>query len=194
MKNVLKTIGVLSLAVVLFAGCEKNINIANDQTTTTVASKGNCTVFECMGKIEATNTIAEINDIIGFEAKEKDKSTEDSTSKWVLYIWELTDNTSIEARYYETTKSLYLEANYPSDMIKNDKVDLSRANEMKSKINQEGGLMYDEAKSMLGDVDGVLVKKDSSSNTYIWANKNGGNVTAHFNKSGKCTFFTGIIK
>ena len=182
MKNVLKTIGVLSLAVVLFAGCEKNINIANDQTTTTVASKGNCTVFECMGKIEATNTIAEINDIIGFEAKEKDKSTEDSTSKWVLYIWELTDNTSIEARYYETTKSLYLEANYPSDMIKNDKVDLSRANEMKSKINQEG------------DVDGVLVKKDSSSNTYIWANKNGGNVTAHFNKSGKCTFFTGIIK
>ena len=192
MKNVLKTIGVLSLAILLFAGCEKKIN--NSDKNATSASRGNCTLFECMGQIEATNTIAQINDVIGFEAKIKEESGADATSKWILYSWELTDNTSIEARHYENSDTVYLEAIYPRDLIKNEKVDLSQANDMKSKINQEGGLMYDEVKSMLGNVDGVLVKKDSYSNTYIWANTTGGSITAHFNKDGKCTLFTGIIK
>ncbi|MBR6073191.1 MAG: hypothetical protein IKP76_02585 [Bacilli bacterium] len=192
MKNVLKTMCVLSLAVLLFAGCDKKVNNNSNNGTTTVASKGNCTVFECLNKIEATNTIEEINGIIGFEGRVKEESAEDSSSKWKLYTWELTEDTSIEAKRYEDTKSIYLEAKYPNDLVKQDQVDLSKANDLKAKVNK--GAYYDEIKADLGNVDGILVKKDSYSKTYIWANKNGGKLTANFNKDNKCTSFYALVK
>ena len=196
MKNILKTLCVASLVVIILAGCGTKKEAGNtNNDTTTKASKGNCTVFECVKKLSPDNTLEEVNNLIGFEGTVKQESDEKSTSKWKIYTWELTDDSSVEITIYENSKTINIASTYPKDAVKNSGVDLSKANDMKSRINESDGLMYDEVKELLGGVDGILIKRSSFSDTYIWSNSNGGNVTANFSpKTNKCTSFTGLIK
>lgn len=194
MKKFLSVICVLSLGVLLFAGCGNNV-ANNKNEPTTQASKGKCSVFECVKNLSADNTLEQVNEIIGFEGVVIQESDENSTSKWKIYKWDLTDDTSIEVTVYESSKTISIASNYPKDLIKNKDVDLTKSSEIKSRINEEDGLMYDEVKEILGGVDGTLTKKSSYSNTYVWINENGGNITANFNpNTNRCTSFTGLIK
>ena len=55
-------------------------------------------------------------------------------------------------------------------------------------------MTYDQVVEMLGGVQGTLDKKDSSTDTYVWANAQRGSLTVRFSTStGKVTSFNGLL-
>ena len=62
-KMMLRSMAVLCV-LCLATGCSKEQQEEKKEEKKVVS---NCSIVECMKKIEATNTIEEINDIIGFE-------------------------------------------------------------------------------------------------------------------------------
>ena len=187
----------IAMAAFVMGGKGKKANNNEGQsskTETTQSSKGNYDVFESIKKLNVETTLEEINDVMGFEGEVKDESEETSSMKWKLYSWELTDDTSIEVRIYDDSDSVYINAYYPDEMIENKNVDFSKASEMKTKLNSEEGLTYQEVVELLGGVEGTLDEKDSSTETYSWCNTDGGSFTARFSpKTGKCTSFNGVF-
>jgi len=183
---------VLSLGVL--TGCGNNSNNSGNAKQTQ-QSKGNYDVFEAIKKIETTTTFEDVNKLLGFEGTLKSQSDANSTYSWKLYRWDLTDDTAIEVRINEKDNSASIEAKYPTDMIRNGKVDFSKVNsEMKKKINEKDGMTYDQVVEMLGGVQGTLDKKDSSTNAYVWANDQRGSLTVRFSTStGKVTSFNGLL-
>ena len=183
---------VLSLGVL--TGCGNNSNNSGNAKQTQ-QSKGNYDVFEAIKKIETTTTFEDVNKLLGFEGTLKSQSDANSIYSWKLYRWDLTDDTAIEVIINEKDNSASIEAKYPTDMIRNGKVDFSKVNsEMKKKINEKDGMTYDQVVEMLGGVQGTLDKKDSSTNTYVWANDQRGSLTVRFSTStGKVTSFNGLL-
>ena len=102
--------GVVTLGLV--TGC-------TDTTKTETSKKeeekvqGKCKVEECIKLIEPSNTIEEINEIIGFEAEKSEYSE--------TYKWKLSDKTWIDATPSTSDESYSLSANYDKSTIKNDK-------------------------------------------------------------------------
>ena len=197
MKKSILVIGValmLVLGLVVLTGCNDNSNNSGSATEQK-QSKGNYDVFEAIKKIETTTTFEKINTLLGFEGTLKSQSDANSTYAWKLYRWDLTDDTAIEVRITEKDSSASIEAIYPTDKIRNGKVDFSKVNsEMKKKINEKDGMTYDQVVEFLGGVQGTLDKKDSSTNTYVWANDQRGSLTVRFSAStGKVTSFNGVF-
>ena len=192
---VISLVLMLVLSVFVLTGCGEQSNNSGNGSTAQ-QSKGNYDVFEAIKKIETTTKFEDVNKLLGFEGTLKSQSDANSVSSWKLYRWDLTDNTAIEVRLYDDDKNnAYIEAIYPTDMIRNDKVDFSKVNsEMKSKINEKDGMNYDQVVEMLGGVQGTLDKKDSSTEAYVWANDKGGSLTVRFSTStGKVTSFNGLL-
>ena len=195
-----KRILVISLAIMLvlslgvLTGCGNNSNNSGNAQQTQ-QSKGNYDVFEAIKKIETTTTFEDVNKLLGFEGTLKSQSDANSTYSWKLYRWDLTDDTAIEVRINEKDNSASIEAKYPTDMIRNGKVDFSKVNsEMKKKINEKDGMTYDQVVEMLGGVQGTLDKKTSYDEAYVWANDQRGSLTVRFNSStGKVTSFNGLV-
>lgn len=187
----------LVLSLVVLTGCGENSNNSNNSDNTQQAqkSKGNYDVFEAIKKIETKTTFEDVNKLLGFEGTLKSQSDANSTYTWKLYRWDLTDDTAIEVRITDKDNSASIEAKYPTDMIRNAKVDFSKVNsEMKKKVNEKDGMTYDQVVEMLGGVQGTLDKKDSSTDTYVWANTQRGSLTVRFSSStGKVTSFNGIL-
>lgn len=199
---IIAIIATLTIALFVLTGCgnnstnEKSDNTSNqtETTETTQKPKGNYDVFESIKKINTTTTLEEINEVMGFEGEVKTESDETSTFKWKIYVWNLTEDTSIEVRIYDDSDDVSISAYYPDDMIKNSKVDFSKTDEMKSKIDSTEGLKYEEIVEMLGGVEGTLDKKDSSTDTYVWCHSDGGSFTARFStRTGKCTSINGVF-
>ena len=188
---------VLVLSLVVLTGCGENSNNSGNgqQGQQTQKLKGNYDVFEAIKKIETTTTFEDINKLLGFEGTLKSESDANATYTWKLYRWDLTDDTAIEVRITDKDNSASIEAKYPTDMIRNGKVDFSKVNsEMKKKINEADGMNYNQVVEMLGGVQGTLDKKDSSTDTYVWANDQRGSITVRFSSStGKVTSFNGVF-
>ena len=174
---------------------ENNANSTSNNLKTTQQSKGNYNVFEAIKLIKTDDTYEKINELIGFEGELTGQSKEGSVLNYKKYKWELTEDTYIEATIDDNKGKITTSAtaNFPDSMIKNDKVDLSRTDEMKKKINAEGGLTYEEVVEFVGGVEGTLDSVDSFSHKYIWVNSKGGTLHATFNNSGKCTIFNGVF-
>lgn len=192
-------VAIIAITVVLFLAIgikdktnsngEKGANISVAQN-----KKGNYDVFESIKRINTKTTLEEINNIMGFEGNLESQADETSNLKWKLYTWQLTDDTSIEVRIYDDSDEVYITAYYPNDMIKNKKVDFSKADDMEKKINEAEGLTYEEVVKMVGGVEGTLEEKDASTDTYTWVDSEGGSLTARFStKTGKCTSFNGVF-
>ena len=177
------------MMLVLITGCGGNSNEGGSSNSKS-KSRGNYDVFETIKRIDVKGTIADINKLIGFEGTVKSQSDSNSIYKWTLYRWELTDDTAIEVKYYDSTSTMYVEAYYPNDMIKNKKVNLS---DVKKQI-KVGTTTYEEAVKALGGVEGTLDKKDNTELTYVWVNANGGSITIRFSAtSGKCVSYNGVF-
>ena len=155
----------------------------NDKTKneTVQKSKGNCDVFECIKKLSSDTTYEKVNEIIGFEGKLVDQSKEGAVSTYKKYEWELTDVTA------------QISSEFPNEMIKNDKVDFSKVDKLKEKINSSDGLTYEEFVEIVGGVEGTLYNVTTFSNKYTWVNSEGKSLNATFNSNGKCTIFNGIV-
>lgn len=137
--------------------------------------KGNCTVTECIKKIETTNTKEEINKIIGFEGETSEYSNETT--------WKLDSKNWITLK--PGTNSQIVQATIDKESIKNENVTLPSQKELQELLNQ--GITYTELVEKIG-AEGTLNSKTSTSVGYIWADKNGQRLSASINnESGKCT-------
>ena len=175
------------MMVVLITGCGGAKNEGEK-------SKGKCEVFECVEKINATGTIAEVNEIIGFDGEITSQSEEGDIYKWKVYKWQLTEETAIEIRHNENLNILSVEAKFPTSMLKKKDIDWSNVKTDMKAINSKDGLKYADVVKILGGVEGTLTKKDNNTLTYEWYGKSGGSFTARFSTtSGKCTSYNGLF-
>lgn len=181
----MKKIGILFMSILclILTGCGNNGEATNSNGGNTEIIKGNCTAFECIKQIEISNSLEEINNIIGFEGELVDEAKN-------KYYWEISENTGVEVIFYSGNK-LNAKIVYDRDSLANKKVDFSRYEELKSKIND--GITYDEFITYIGNVDGILIEKGSSTSKYIWVADEDRYLNATFNKENKCTFASGRI-
>ena len=166
------------ICALCLSGCMNNNSTINN-------TKGNCSATECIKMIKPENTVEEINNIIGFEGELTDE-------KYNIYYWELSEDSGIKVTYYSSSKGTIV-VDMDRDLLKNNKVNFSRYNELKEKINS--GISYDNFITYIGNVEGILIEKSSSTNKYIWVADDGSYLTGTFsNRNGNCTFASGMIK
>jgi preprotein translocase subunit YajC len=149
------------------------------------SSRGNCKILECMEQLNGNMSVADINDVIGFEGELKSE-----TELYKTYVWELSEKTSIEAMISQKYGTASIEAEFPYD-LRPTGADFSKWDEIQSKLKKGDKITYDEFVSLVGGVQGVLNKVDSSSKTYHWYNSDGGYLFGIFNESGYCTLASG---
>lgn len=193
MKNkVLTKIGLLALILCLtltLSGCglkkdsnQVDSNGGSSSEKTNDSKTNDMIVFDYMERLSPENTVEEMNAIIGSEGELVDE-------KYNKYSWNISEDTTLTATYY-SSKTATIKIDIDKNLLKNDKVDLSCAKDLKSEINSTNGLKYDDFVSRIGS-EGYVVEKSSSSITYKWVNSQGGYLSGSFSKSsGKCTFFS----
>lgn len=176
-KKILKFICAVSLFVVL-TGCG-----ATDNTSPKM--KANCHATECIKKIDDDSTVEDINKVIGFEGELIDDKNN-------TYYWKISEEESIKVTYYNRSKgTIYAEFN--RDTLANQNVDFSRYDELQVKIKE--GITYDDFKTYIGNVEGIVTEKSGITTKYTWVSTDGSYLTASFsNNSKKCTFASGRIK
>lgn len=176
-------------------GCDlKKTSEQKSDEKTESKSKGKCDVFECIERLDANNTLEEINEVIGFEGE----LTSDE-EKYKVYTWELTEDTSIKVQFTyivsaitnETTTRATISANFPGKMIPKT-ADFSKWNEIKTKLDNKESLTYDEFVKLVGGTEGKMKQKTQDSVSYTWYNAENGYLTATFDiETKKCTMATG---
>lgn len=164
--------------VTILTGCGKETDYSERLET-----KGKCVATECIKQIDITNTVEEINEIIGFEGELIDE-------EYNSYLWDLSENSELEATYYSSDEA-YITIYVDEEVFKNDKVDFSKYEEIEELLDNGESLTYDEFVKKVGD-EGILVEKTPYSTEYLWVNSDGGYLNATFqNSSGKCSFVSG---
>ncbi len=140
--------------------------------------KGNCTIVECMKKIKPTNTIEEINDIIGFESTTDAMIGSDP-------IWKFDSKNWISFKVYDED-DITIQATIDKESLKNENIKLPSSSDLQKDLNN-GSFTYEEFVKKIGG-EGTLTTISKGSNIYTWVDKNGQRLGATFNnKSGKCT-------
>lgn len=140
--------------------------------------KGNCSIVECMKKIEATNTMEEINDIIGFESTKdamigSDPIWKFDSKNWISFKKNSNDETTIQATI-------------DKESLKDDKIKLPSSSDLQKDLNN-GSFTYEELVKKVGG-EGTLTSISKGALSYTWVDKSGQRLGATFNnESGKCT-------
>lgn len=137
----------------------------------------NCTIVECMKKLEATSTMEEINDILGFESTTDAMIGSDP-------IWKFDSKNWIS--FKSDGDDVTIQATIDKESIKNDQVKLPSASELQKDLSN-GSFTYEEFVEKVGG-EGTLTTISKGSVIYTWVDKTGQRLGATFNnKSGKCT-------
>lgn len=187
MKKFLLSMTVCLLVVLSITGCgketTKKVSDDNQKKVEEKKLKSKCSAVECIQKITPENTVEEVNKIIGIDGVAKDENSRE-------YEYDLGNDEKITLRFSSDNTST-ITADFDKNDVADKKVDLSKLNDLKPKVN--AGITYDNFKKEIGNVDGVLVEKSKTSVKYMWVSKKGGNVRASFRTSDNmCRFFTGI--
>ena len=180
MKKFLTGLLIISMVVIL-AGCgTKKTNKPEEEKIT-----GNCTVFECIKNIDVTDSLETVNEKMGFDGK-KDKETDN----YSIYIWNVTKDSKVTIQFNNGGKS-NITIEFDKAKIANDKLDLSKSDEIKSTI-QKGEMTLSKFNEMVGNVEGTLVEKSGFSKKYLWYKASDSYLYGTFsNTSNKCTFMSG---
>lgn len=181
-----------TLLLVITTGCGKEKEIEtetntgiNSNSTVETSSKGKCSVMECIQQINYTNTLEEVNKIIGFDGELTDENYD-------IYYWKLSENSGVKVAWYNSPRAT-ITADFDRTILSNSKVYFSKYDELQPKIKE--GITYDEFKKYIGGTDGNITEKTSLSTKYTWVDSNGGYLTASFsNSDSKCTFASGRFK
>ncbi len=168
---------IISLCTTLcFTGCTSDNDDVEEKKEEEVV-KGNCVVTECIKQLDTSNSVEEINSIIGFEGTKSDYSEERT--------WKLSDKNWITLKY--AGDSPILQATIDKESIKNENVKFPLSSELKEMLNN-GSFTYEELVDKLDGIEGTLDSKTTKSVGYIWVDKNNRVLSATFNnESGKCT-------
>lgn len=172
-------LGVLLLCLATGCGETKKKEKLVEETPKT---QGKCEVRECITLLNTKNTTEEINEIIGFEGEKSEYSNK--------YTWKLSDKESITLDMSST--SPILQATIDKEKVKNEDNDFSIFNELKGDLNQGKSITYKEMVEKLGGIEGTLAGRTSTSDRYIWVDKNDRTFSATFNntKDGKCSIIS----
>ena len=170
----------IALSLVVVTGCQEEQK--QEQKEEEEVVKGKCDVKECIKLLKATNTIEEMNEIIGFEAEKSEYSEE--------YKWQITKKTSLTAK--KSSENYILQTTMIKDEIASDKVDFGVYSELKELLDTGKSFTYEEAVQKLGGVEGVLDSKTSTSDGYMWVDKHGRTFRATFSTTinNKCSIMT----
>lgn len=168
-----------AVIAIMMTGCDK-VALKEEEK-----SKGNCTAIECVKQIEPENTVEQIDKIVGVKGKLQNEKTKE-------YYWELSEDTGIEVTYNSSNKGT-INAKIKNSSIANKKVDFSKHKELQTRVRS--GISYEDFITYIGNVEGVIVGKTSTTTKYMWVSKNGGYIKGTFsNTTKKCTFITGMVK
>lgn len=140
--------------------------------TSKTNSKAKCDVYGCIKTIKTTNTLEEINKIIGFEGEFIGKG-------YQAYYWQITEDEGVKVQFFDSGYCR-IDIDYKDKSIMNKKADFSKWNEIKKSLNSGDKMTYDEFVKKVGGVEGTLETKDCSSLGYKWVNADGGYLTATF--------------
>lgn len=180
LKKVLLSFIFVIFTVGMVTGCDGSKK--NQYEPVIEENKGNCQVLDCIKQIEATNSIKEINDVIGLEGETSD------TSKNVK--WKLNSKDSITLTY--AGESPILQANYDKSTIKNEQNDFSFYSELADRLKKGKTVTYEDIKEKVGGFDGTLEGKTETSNSYVWVDKNDRvlRATIKNDKKGTCSIMS----
>lgn len=182
MKKILCYFIVGILFIGISTGCEEQKETDKKDQNTIVEEKGNCKIEECMIQLKSSNTVSEINDMIGFDG-EKD-STEEK------YTWKLNEKEKIVATY--TDKKATIQATIDKDKIKNEEVDFSIYTDLKGALDKGESFTYDELVAKLNNIKGTLAGITSTSKRYIWVDSLNRTFSVTFSDTldGKCSIMS----
>lgn len=171
------TYSIISLFTIsCVVGCSNSANEVEEEKQKEEV-KGNCVVTECIKQLETSNTVEEINEIIGFVGTKSDYSEERT--------WKLDSKNWITLKY--AGGNPILQATIDKESIKNENIKLPLSSELREMLNN-GSFTYEELVEKVGGVEGTLSSKTSSSVSYMWVDKHNQVLSATFNnESGKCT-------
>lgn len=156
---------------------EKNSSSAGNTNNEPEEVKGNYTIVEAMQHIEPTNTVEEINDIIGFEATTDAMIGSDP-------IWKFDSKNWIS--FKTSGNNITIQATIDKESIKNDNIQLPLSSELQKDLNN-GSFTYEELAQKIGG-NGILTSISKGSLSYTWVDKTGQRLGATFNnETGKCT-------
>ena len=173
LKNLILGFITILCTLCFVTGCTKEkLNQENEEV------KGNCSIVECMKKIEPTNTVEEINDIIGFESSTDAMIGSDP-------IWKFDSKNWISFKTY-SDDSITIQATIDKESIKDDNIKLPSSSDLQKDLNN-GSFTYEELAEKVGG-NGTLTSISKGSRNYTWVDKTGRRLVATFNnESGKCT-------
>lgn len=139
--------------------------------------KANCTIVECMKKIKATNSMEEINKIIGFETTTDAMIGSDPLWKFDSKNW---------ISYKSSNDSVTIQATIDKESLKNDNIKLPSSSDLQKDLDN-GSFTYEELSEKVGG-EGTLTTISEGSLSYTWVDKNGQRLGATFNnKTDKCS-------
>ena len=173
LKKVLSSFMIFVCSLFLVTGCtEEKVEEKKEEV------KAKCSIAECMKKIEATNTVEEINDIIGFESTTDAMIGSD-------YIWKFDSKNWISFKT-SGNDNITIQATIDKENLKDDKIKLPSSSELQKDLN-DGSFTYEELVQKVGG-EGTLTSISKGSFSYTWVDKSGQKLGATFNReSGKCT-------
>ena len=182
-KTVVIVIAVIFIVILAILGFialgEKDSSNVGDTNNKQQEVKGNYEdVVEAMKHIEPTNTVEEINDIIGFESTTdamigSDPIWKFDSKNWISFKTSGNDNITIQATI-------------DKESIKNDNIKLPSSSDLQKDLNN-GSFTYEELVQKIGG-EGILTSISKGSKSYTWVDKTGQRLGATFNnESGKCT-------
>lgn len=157
---------------------EKNSSNVGNTDKEQEEVKGNYNIVEAMQHIEATNTVEEINAIIGFETTTdamigSDPIWKFDSKNWISFKTSANDEVTIQATI-------------DKESIKNDNIKLPSSSDLQKDLNN-GSFTYEELVQKIGG-EGTLTTISKGSLSYTWVDKIGQRLGATFNnESGKCT-------
>lgn len=135
--------------------------------------KGKCEVGECIKLLEPKMTVAEANEVIGFEG-EKDAAAE-------KYTWQLTSKTKITIEYKEKLGTI--KASYNKDDLKDAAFKISKGYELQNLLKEGTSYDYKETVAEFGGIEGHLETKAPTFKMYAWVNGEGVTFRATFSDS-----------
>ena len=164
----------------------------NVQTVTTIFNSKTTSISPKDFKIDCARidiideSIEEINNIIGIIGQLTDE-------KYNKYYWELSDDSGIEVTYYSGDTGT-ISVDFDNKVLKNEKVDFYKYDEIKSQLDSGQSLTYDEFVTKVGGVQGILIEKSEYNKVFIWVANDDSYLKATFSEStGKCTFIVGFV-
>ncbi len=170
---------IIVLGILGYIALEEKNNSNVEQTSNEQEEvKGNYDIVEAMKHIEATNTVEEINTIIGFESTTDAMIGSDP-------IWKFDSKNWISFKTYGND-NITIQATIDKESIKNDNIKLPSSSDLQKDLNN-GSFTYEELVQKIGG-EGTLTSISKGSLSYTWVDKTGQRLGATFNnETGKCT-------